>query len=60
VQNPQNRRENLVLLTKRGRDVYEQAALLVREAEEELLAPLSAEEREQCRSLTRKLNEPAF
>jgi DNA-binding MarR family transcriptional regulator len=58
VQNPQNRRENLVLLTKRGRDVYEQAALLVREAEEELLAPLSLEEREQCRALTRKLYEP--
>ena len=55
VQNPQNRRENLVLLTKRGRDVYDQAVLLVREAEEELLAPLSHDEREQCRALTRKL-----
>jgi DNA-binding MarR family transcriptional regulator len=55
VQNPQNRRENLVLLTKKGRDAYHQAVLLVRQAEDELLAPLSHEEREQCRALTRKL-----
>jgi len=59
VQNPQNRRENVVLLTKKGRHVYDQAVLLVRQAEEELLAPLSVGEREQCRALTRKLYEPS-
>jgi DNA-binding MarR family transcriptional regulator len=57
LQNPKNRRENVVLLTKEGRQVYDQAVLLVRQAEEELLAPLSVEEREQCLALTRKLYE---
>jgi DNA-binding MarR family transcriptional regulator len=59
LQNPQNRRENVVLLTKKGRQVYDQAVLLVHQAEEELLAPLSVEERDQCRALTRRLCEPA-
>jgi DNA-binding MarR family transcriptional regulator len=60
VQNPQNRRENRVLLTRKGRNIYDQAVLLMRQAEEKLLAPLSVEEREQCRALTRKLYEPAL
>lgn len=59
VQNPQNRRENVVLLTKKGRNVYDQALLLVRQAEEELLAPLTQEERVQCRALAKKLCEPS-
>jgi len=46
VQNPRDRREDIVLLTKRRRKVYDQAVRSLWQVEEELLAPLLVEERE--------------
>lgn len=56
VQNPRNRRENIVILSKKGRVAFDQAVLLLRQVEQELLAPLSAEEGKQCLDMTRKLS----
>jgi DNA-binding MarR family transcriptional regulator len=55
VQNPRNRRENIVLLSKKGRNAYDQAVVLLRQVEQELLAPLSGDEGKQCVDITRKL-----
>jgi DNA-binding MarR family transcriptional regulator len=55
VQNPRNRRENIVLLSKKGRRAYDRAVILLRRAEQELLAPLSSDEENQCQVTTRKL-----
>ena len=46
VQNPSNRRENIVLLSNKGRNAYDQAVGILRQVEEELLAALTEEERE--------------
>jgi DNA-binding MarR family transcriptional regulator len=46
VRNPRDRREDIVLLTKRRRKVYDQAVRSLWQVEEELLAPLLVEERE--------------
>ena len=59
VQNPSNRRENIVLLSKKGRNAYDQAVGLLRQVEEELLAGLAEEEREQGWVITKKLAEAA-
>ena len=59
VQNPRNRRENLVLLSKKGRHAYDQAVLLLRQVEKELLAQLSSEEGMQCLAIARKLGKSA-
>lgn len=59
VQNASNRRENIVLLSKKGRNAYEQAVGLLRQVEKEILAPLSDEEREQNRAIAKKLGEGA-
>lgn len=59
VQNARNRRENVVILTTKGRKTYDLAVRLLQEAEEELMATLSAQERDQFRTLTRKLCPPA-
>ena len=59
VQNPRNRRENLVLLSKKGQTVYDQAAVLLREVEQELLAPLSDEQCKQCTEIIKKLGSSA-
>ena len=57
VQNPRNRRENIVLLSKKGRDAYDRAARLLRQAEQELLAPLSDEDSKRWCELSKKLEE---
>jgi len=59
VQNPRNRRENIVLLSKKGRDVYDRAVRLLRQAEQELMAPLSDEDGKRWRELSKKLEESA-
>jgi DNA-binding MarR family transcriptional regulator len=56
VQNPRNRRENIVLLSKKGRAAYDGAVVLLRQAEQEILAPLSGQESEQYQNATRKLS----
>jgi len=55
VQNPRNRRENIVLLSKKGRTAYDQAIVLLREVEQELLAPLTGEQCQQCVEIVKKL-----
>ena len=55
VQNPHNRRENIVVLSKKGRAVYDQASQLLRQAEQELMASLSREESKQYLEITKKL-----
>ena len=57
VQNPSNRRENIVLLSKKGRNAYDQAVGILREVEKELLVCLTEEERTQSWALTKKLAE---
>ena len=59
VQNPRNRRENLVLLSKKGRTAYDQAIVLLREVEQELLAPLSVEQCKQSTEIIKKLGSSA-
>jgi DNA-binding MarR family transcriptional regulator len=59
VQNPRNRRENLVLLSKKGRTAYDQAIVLLREVEQELLAPLSDEQCKQSTEIIKKLGSSA-
>jgi DNA-binding MarR family transcriptional regulator len=56
VQNPRNRRENIVLLSKKGRVAYDSAVVLLQQAEQEILAPLSGQESEQYQNATRKLS----
>jgi DNA-binding MarR family transcriptional regulator len=58
VQNPSNRRENIVLLSKKGLTAYNQAVRLLQQAEEELLAPLSEAECKQRRDISKKLEAP--
>lgn len=60
VQNPRNRRENIVVLSKKGRNTYDQAVRLLRQAEQELLVSLSGEELKQCRDITKRLEEPVL
>jgi DNA-binding MarR family transcriptional regulator len=55
VQNPRNRRENIVLLSKKGRDAYDKALELLRQAEKELLSALTQQECEKFLEITRKL-----
>jgi len=59
VQNPRNRRENIVLLSKKGRTAYDQAIVLLREVEQELLAPLTGEQCQQCVEIVKKLGTSA-
>jgi len=59
VQNPRNRRENIVLLSKKGRTAYDQAIVLLREVEQELLAPLTGEQCQQCVEIVKKLGSSA-
>ncbi len=59
VQNPRNRRENIVLLSKKGRTAFDQAVILLRQVEQELLAPLNGEECTQCAQLIKKLGSAA-
>ena len=47
VQNPRNRRENIVQLSPKGRKAYNRAVRLLRQAEQELLGSLSKEEQKQ-------------
>jgi DNA-binding MarR family transcriptional regulator len=58
VQNPSNRRENIVLLSKKGINAYNQALHLLEQVEQELLAPLSQTECEQRREIAKKLEAP--
>jgi DNA-binding MarR family transcriptional regulator len=55
VQNPRNRRENIVFLSKRGRDAYAKALVLLRQAEQELLSALTEQERNRLLEITQKL-----
>jgi DNA-binding MarR family transcriptional regulator len=58
VQNPSNRRENIVLLSKKGLNAYNRALHLLEQVEKELLAPLSRTECEQRREIAKKLEAP--
>jgi len=53
--NPADRRAHAVTLTEEGRKVRQMAAAAVDATQEEILAPLTAEEREQLRNLLSKL-----
>lgn len=53
--NPADRRAHAVTLTEEGRKVRQMAAEAVDATQEEILAPLTAEEREQLRNLLSKL-----
>ncbi|MDP1788924.1 MAG: MarR family transcriptional regulator, partial [Rhodoglobus sp.] len=51
---PQDRRRNLIALTKRGRAVFASAGALAAGVEDELLAALSTAERDEVRSLLQR------
>lgn len=55
VPNPRNRRENIVLLSKRGSNAYDEALLLMRQAEKELLSALTEQECKQFLEIAQKL-----
>jgi DNA-binding MarR family transcriptional regulator len=57
VRNPRNRRENIVLLSEKGRNAYDQAFRLLKQAEQEFLSSLSGEECKQFLDITKKLGE---
>ena len=52
---PQDRRAHLVTLTERGREVLVQSTEMVRRTNEEVLSPLSSEERAQLHALLSRL-----